>query len=382
MGVLQAEHNTLLVIMSVVIALVAGFTGLSLTRELSKKPLLQQQVSIALASIALGGGIWSMHFVAMLGLQLPILFYYDAAITLVSAVVAILIVGVALVMLHFVDRTPLVITAAGAIVGVGILGMHYIGMAGLQLCRAVYTPFGVIASSLVAVALCILAFWIAYGQRENRNIVFGTVCFAIAVATAHFLAMAGTGFVEVPSANEFGPAMSNEVLALGVILSSFVLFGTFLWVSVTYLVARPQQADADHHKPALAPEPEPEPAPIPAVELQIPCERDGAKVYVSPDDVVLVRADRHYTQVYTERDRLFCVWPITQAIKRLVPAGFLQMHRSYLVNPSKVSRFERAKDKGRCLFATDDLPPAPVSRSKLKEIQDALSAQPSAFGAQ
>ena len=382
MGVLQAEHNTLLVIMSVVIALVAGFTGLSLTRELSKKPLLQQQVSIALASIALGGGIWSMHFVAMLGLQLPILFYYDAAITLVSAVVAILIVGVALVMLHFVDRTPLVITAAGAIVGVGILGMHYIGMAGLQLCRAVYTPFGVIASSLVAVALCILAFWIAYGQRENRNIVFGTVCFAIAVATAHFLAMAGTGFVEVPSANEFGPAMSNEVLALGVILSSFVLFGTFLWVSVTYLVARPQQADADHHKPALAPEPEPEPAPIPAVELQIPCERDGAKVYVSPDDVVLVRADGHYTQVYTERDRLFCVWPITQAIKRLVPAGFLQMHRSYLVNPSKVSRFERAKDKGRCLFATDDLPPAPVSRSKLKEIQDALSAQPSAFGAQ
>lgn len=382
MGVLQAEHNTLLVIMSVVIALVAGFTGLSLTRELSKKPLLQQQVSIALASIALGGGIWSMHFVAMLGLQLPIQFYYDSAITLVSAVVAILIVGVALVMLHFVDRTPLVITAAGAIVGVGILGMHYIGMAGLQLCRAVYTPFGVISSSLLAIALCILAFWIAYGQRENRNIVFGTVCFAIAVATTHFLAMAGTGFVEVPSANEFGPAMSNEVLALGVILSSFVLFGTFLWVSVTYLVARPQQADADHHEPALAPEPEPEPAPIPAVELQIPCERDGAKVYISPDDVVLVRADGHYTQVYTERDRLFCVWPITQAIKRLVPAGFLQTHRSYLVNPSKVSRFERAKDKGRCLFATDDLPPAPVSRSKLKEIQDALSAQPSAFGAQ
>jgi len=366
---LNAEHNALLVIMSCVVAIVAGFTGLSLTRDLSQKPLFQRQVSIALASIALGGGIWSMHFVAMLGLQLPILFFYDAAITLVSALIAILVVGVALVMLHFVERTPVVISAAGSVVGVGVLLMHYIGMAGLQLCRAVYTPIGIAISSVAAIALCILAFWIAYGQRENRNIFLGTVCFAIAVCAAHFLAMAGTSFVAVPSLTEFGPTMSNEVLALGVIFSSFVLFGTFLWVSVTYLVATPPNVTA------------PPTTPLPVSDLQIPCERDGAKLYIAPDDIVFVRADGHYTQVYTDHDRLFCVWPITQATKRLIPAGFLQTHRSYLVNPSKVNRFERTKDKGRCIFASDDLPPAPVSRSKLKLIQDALGLHLGAVGA-
>lgn len=372
MDILESNHDAFLVVMSCVVALVAGFTGLSLTRDLSRKPVLQRQISIALASIALGGGIWSMHFVAMLGLDLPVLFYYDAAITLVSALSAILIVGAALVLLHFLERTPFVISAAGAVVGIGILGMHYIGMAGLQLCQAIYTPFGIIFSSIVAICLCIVAFWVAYGRRENRNIFFGTICFAVAVCSVHFLAMAGTNFVAVPSLHEFGPTMSNEVLALGVIFSSFIIFSSFLWVSITYLVVKPGTPDV----PTLSPEVET--VPTPPQSLQIPCERDGARVFISPSDVALVRADGHYTQVYTDQDRLFCVWPITEATKRLASTGFLQTHRSYLVNPNKVSRFERQKDKGRCIFAKNDLPPAPVSRSKLKLIQDALRAQPGA----
>ena len=166
----------------------------------------------------------------MLGLKLPILFYYDAAITLVSALCAILIVGAALILLHFAKRTPTTIASAGAIVGVGVLVMHYIGMAGLELCRAVYSPFGVVLSSIVAIGLCMLAFWIAYGQRTNRNIVLGTVFFAMAVCSVHFLAMTGTNFVAEPSTSDFGPSMSNKTLALGVIFFSFVIFGACLWV--------------------------------------------------------------------------------------------------------------------------------------------------------
>lgn len=372
MDFLNVTHSGFLVAMSAVVAVVAGFTGLSLTRDLSEKPIFQKKVAIALASVALGGGIWAMHFVAMLGLQLPILFYYDAAITLVSALSAILIVGAALIILHFAPRTPTTISLAGGIVGVGILVMHYIGMAGLELCKAIYTTSGVVFSSVVAIALCVLAFWIAYGHRTNRNILLGTLCFAIAVCSVHFLAMAGTNFVAAPGLTEFGPTMSNETLALGVIFFSFVMFGACLWVSITYLVV-PVREDTDPpaSRPAMAP------AAIP----QIPCERDGTKVFIAPNDVLFVRADGHYTQVYTKEERLFCVWPITEATKRLLPAGFLQTHRSYLVNPQRVARFERTKDKGRCLFEGADLPPAPVSRSKLKVIQDALAAPVGAVGA-
>ncbi len=367
---LDVNHNTFLVAMSCVVALVAGFTGLSLTRDLGSKPDFEKKVLIALASIALGGGIWAMHFVAMLGLQMPILFYYDAAITLISALTAILIVSATLIILHFTVRTRFTVTLAGGIVGVGVLAMHYIGMAGLQLCRAVYTPLGVVASSLVAVLLCVLAFGIAYGERTNRNTFLGTLCFAVAVASVHFLAMAGTNFVAVSGGPEFGPLMSNETLALGVVFFSFVMFGACLWVGVTYL-PRPQKATAPHKEKEL---PDAD-----AQLLQVPCEREGSKVFVSVKDVVFVRADAHYTQVYTHNERLFCVWSVTEATKRLVPMGFLQTHRSYLVNPGHVVRFERTKDSGKCVFEGPETPPAPVSRSKLKTIQDALASQAGAI---
>ncbi len=368
MEFLDASHSGFLVLMSCAVALVAGFTGLSMTRDLSTRPVFEKKASIALAAIALGGGIWAMHFVAMLGLQLPILFYYDAAITLVSALVAILIVGAALIILHFAERTRNTIALAGGLVGVGILVMHYIGMAGLELCKAIYTPLGVVLSSVAAIALCVLAFGIAYGRRTKRNIVLGTVCFAMAVSTVHFLAMSGTNFAAVPNAAEFGPSMSNQTLALAVIFFSFVIFGACLWVSVTYLIAPNERPEAGE-------------PPKPTPQVQVPCERDGTKVFVSAADVLFVRADGHYTQVYTEAERLFCVWPVTEAAKRLIPVGFLQTHRSYLVNPARVSRFERTKDKGRCLFDNGDLPPAPVSRSKLKVVQDALAPQPGAVRA-
>lgn len=313
-----------------------------------------------------------MHFVAMLGLQMPILFYYDAAITLISALTAILIVGAALIILHFTVRTRFTVSLAGGIIGVGILVMHYIGMTGLKLCRAVYAPLGVIVSSLVAVLLCILAFGIAYGQRTNRNIFLGTLCFAVAVTSVHFLAMAGTGFVAVSDGSEFGPFMSKETLALGVILFSFVIFGACLWVGVTYLPQPKKDAAPSREKDA------------PDAEqrfLQVPCERGGGKVFVSAKDVVFVRADAHYTQVYTHDERLFCVWSVTEATKRLVPLGFLQTHRSYLVNPRHVVRFERTKDSGKCVFEGPETPAAPVSRSKLMIVQDALASQVSAIRA-
>ena len=164
------NHNFFLVTMSCIVAIVAGFTGLSLTRNLSNKSVPEKAISVALAAVALGGGIWSMHFVAMLGLRLPVLFYYDSAITLVSAFSAILIVGCALILLHFLERTSLKILAAGALVGVGILVMHYIGMAGLELCRAIYTRSGIAMSSVVAIALCMSAFWAACPNRPDNTL--------------------------------------------------------------------------------------------------------------------------------------------------------------------------------------------------------------------
>lgn len=371
MEFLDVSHNTALVIASILVAFIAGFTGLTLSKDLSKQSVLRRKASIAMSAVALGGGIWSMHFVAMLGIQMPVLFYYDAAITLASALLAILIVGAALLLLHFRERTPFTLSAAGALVGCGILAMHYIGMAGLQLCRAVYTPLGILLAVVSAVGLCIAAFWIAYGQRTNRNILLGTLCFGAAVSAVHFAAMAGTNFVATPTLREFGPVMSNETLAMGVILSSFVIFGAFLWMGVTFFT--PSVVEAAQHAIATQTPNASEAvlSPTPAI-VRIPCDQNGVTKLIAPEQVAFVQAEGHYTNVFTKDAKFFCGWPISEAIARLEAAGFIRTHRSYLLNPSQVSDFERLKDTGVCRFASPNLPPVPVSRSYLKGVRDVL----------
>lgn len=373
---LDVSHNLALVVASIFIAIVAAFTGLTLSKDLAKQSVLRRKGSIAISAIALGGGIWSMHFVAMLGIEMPMLFYYDAAVTLASALLAILIVGTALLLLHFRERTPLTLTAAGTLVGCGILAMHYIGMAGLQLCRAVYTPLGIALAVVSAIGFSIAAFWVAYGRRTKRNILLGTFCFGFAVSAVHFVAIFGTRFVAVPTISEFGPVMSNETLAMGVIVSSFVIFGTFLWMGVTFLapttvlssqsyVVELQEPGAEPAVPDRVPE-------LAPVAMRIPCERNGSTQFVDPAKVAFVRADGHYTNVYTSDGKMLCAWPITAAVERLETCGFIQTHRSYLVNPAHVEQFERRKDNGVCRFASADLPPVPVSRSNLKHVRDIL----------
>lgn len=389
MQILDYSHNPMLVFASLLVAMMAGFTGLSLTKGLSERNIMHRKISIALASVALGGGIWSMHFVAMLGLQLPILFYFDAAITLASALVAILVVGVALLILHFRKRTRTTLVAAGTIVGLGVLAMHYIGMSGLQLCRALYTPSGIALAIVSSCALNIAAFSIAYGKRTNRNIIVGTLFFGFAVFAVHFIAIGGTDFVAIDVLNEVGPLISKEVMAIGVVLSSFVLCAAFLLTGITF--SAPSQPAAPQTQVNIAPEAkqetnqeeagttvEPEAAlvaddeGVTAANKQIPYEQGGRTFFVDVDAVAVIRAEGHYTHLYTETDKLFCVWSITEAEKRLTPGPFIRTHRSFLINPSFVTGFERLKDNGVCHFKVASLEKVPVSRSRLRAVRDVL----------
>jgi NO-binding membrane sensor protein with MHYT domain len=364
MEFLEYSHNLWLVVASLSVSLVAAFTGFSLTRGIAAQPVAMRKLSVTLAAIALGGGIWSMHFVAMLGLQLPIPIYYDAMITLGSALIAILMVGAALLLLHFYPRTRASLTAAGCVIGLGIVAMHYLGMSGLQLCRAVYTLPGVVFAVLAACGLSVAAIWVAYGQRRPRNILLGTLAFGFAVFLVHFAAVFGTRFVAVPTAQEIGPLMGNEVLALGVLVSSFVLCGAFLLTGVTFLA---QGAKAEGALPVEA-----EVKPVQVLQ-RIPYEHHGQTHFIDARDVAFLRAEGHYTLLYAGANKHFCTWSITEAERRLSPGPFLKVHRSYLVNPAHVAHFERRKDNGLCHFRLggQDVT-TPVSRSRLAQLREAL----------
>jgi NO-binding membrane sensor protein with MHYT domain len=378
--VLEMSHNHLLISASLIVAMMAGFTGLSVMQGASGLNLVARKRAVIMAAIAMGTGIWSMHFVAMLGMELPVPFFYDALITLASALVAILVVGIALLIMHFIPRTVQTKTIAGVIVGSGILAMHYLGMYGIRLVHPIYSGIGIIVAIATSIILSTSMIFIAYNERENKNIIAGTVLFGIAVFMVHFVAMAGTEFEEMSNAPVPDLRMSNEVLALGVALASFVISGAFLLMSVSLL---PSNFKADLVEKAITDSFVSEKATdVIAVNptepdeknwVQIPYERNNQTHFIKIEDIAAIRAEGHYTILYSVDEKHFCPWNISEMKKRLTGEGFLQTHRSYLVNHRHISSFERTKDNGYLLFSKfKSFEKVPVSRSKLNEIRKEL----------
>lgn len=349
---------------------------MSLTRGAAQLAVPVRKLVVSASAVILGWGIWSMHFVAMLGLQLPVLVYYDPLITLVSALIAILVTGLALVLVHFGQRTTLKIVVAGATLGVGIAAMHYVGMSGIEVCRPVYSVAGVLTALSASIALSIMSFLISYGTRSRRSILLGVLGFAVAVFAVHFIAMSGTGFVLSDASAGTGPKLSNELLAFGVALSAFVLSGASLLTGATFAETdAPAAPDADHAAEPAADPPAPASPPkiAEAPEPRLPYEANAKTHFIDAHCVSAIRAEGHYTVLYAGKDKLFCPWSITEAEARVRSPGFIRTHRSYLVNTAHVTSFERKKDNGVCYFDnTDALSKAPVSRSRLPEVQDLL----------
>jgi NO-binding membrane sensor protein with MHYT domain len=356
---LVVHYDPLLVLAAVLVAAMASFTGLRLASGLSQLAPARRKGQIVMAAVALGGGIWSTHFVAMLALRLPVPVFYDALTTLVSALIAILLTGAALLLLHFGQRTTRRVVGAGALMGIGIVTMHYTGMAGIEGSGTVYGASGYVVSTVFAIALSIAALRLAYGRRTLRTLILGAGAFGSGIVAMHFSAMYWTGFVRLDALALTAPAISNDYLALIVAMATFALCGAFLLSTVTAPVQVPTAASStpeDTRRPT-----------------RIPYERDGKTFFVATTEIMAARADGHYTTLFRGDEALFCSWPISRLEEELDATRFLRTHRSYIVNLDYVRGFERRRDQGVCLFEVGAaLSEAPVSRTNITQTRTLL----------
>ena len=372
-GMIVYTYSPWLVVLSVVVALMASFTGLSMTQGLSRMTVGQRQLRVALSSVALGGGIWSMHFIAILAMRFNVPVYFEIGETVASALFAILLAGLALLIMHFGVRTRGKATISGAILGVGIVAMHYVGLSAIEGCLPVYSTGGIVVAGVLAVGLGIAAITIAYGARTERNTLLATLVFGAAVTVVHFVAMSQTTF-EAAGDLAASLGLGNSQVALLVMLPVFIIAGAFLLVSASSLGRAPM---ADKLVPAgFGPEVRIQTPVATAVRAEIaqrlPYQRDGRTHLVAVETVYALRAEGHYTTAYLDIGPMFCPWSVTVAEERL-PPGFMRVHRSWLINLALVSAYERAKDHGYCVMAgAQGLEKIPVSRARIPAVLEAL----------
>ncbi|NGO07483.1 hypothetical protein G5C60_07390 [Streptomyces sp. HC44] len=161
---------------------------------------------LALGSAAIGSGIWTMHFIAMMGFSVqetPI--HYDKPITFASLGVAILMVGIGIFIVGYKGASGTALFTGGTITGLGIASMHYLGMAGMQLNgKLEYNTFTVSASVVIAVAAATTALWAAGQVRGFLWSVGASLVMGLAVSGMHYTGMAALrvhlhGTTSIPS---------------------------------------------------------------------------------------------------------------------------------------------------------------------------------------
>lgn len=232
-----------LVILSVAIAIFTSFMALQIAgqaRFVEQKT--RKNLTLAAGSIALGGGVWSMHFIGMLAFDLCTNVDYGIELTLLSMLPSIAASWVALKLISDHDIRLSQLLIGGVLMGAGIGTMHYIGMAAMEMAPLLrYDPWFFALSIVVAVSLAIIALWVKFGinrffrtkiSENYLNIISGSVM-GFAIAGMHYTGMAAARFVQ-PAGMNLPPETGRDValLAMGIAIITITITALVVGVNL------------------------------------------------------------------------------------------------------------------------------------------------------
>ncbi|MDC7806563.1 EAL domain-containing protein [Luteimonas sp BLCC-B24] len=237
---LVGSYNFVLVAVSYLIAAFASYVALDMAGRINATRGAVAHGWLAGGAIAMGFGIWSMHFVGMLAFKLPIPQGYDLAITLYSLLIAICSSAYALNLASGAHLPPSRLAVGALILGSGIAAMHYVGMAAMQMQPGIdYHAGWLLLSVVIAVAAAGAALWIAFALRsEGRGVPYARLLAAavmgVAVVGMHYTGMAAARFPEgsICGAALGGSGISPTWLASLVGATTFAILGLALVTSI------------------------------------------------------------------------------------------------------------------------------------------------------
>src|SRR5258706_15085846 len=225
--VVTGTYDPYLVALSILVAALASYTALDLGGRMAAARGLAGRVWLAAAAITMGGGIWSMHFVAMLAFIMPTPMSYDIGLTTLSLMVAIFVTGGGFYVISRKSASLLRLIFSGIFMGLGIVTMHYTGMAAMRgHAEPSYDRIYVALSIIIAIGASTAALWLAFRTTDLGQKLVAAVVMGLAISGMHYTAMWGTIFTaHVPLHEVQGNAsLDQTTLALAVSGISFFLF--------------------------------------------------------------------------------------------------------------------------------------------------------------
>ena len=351
-------HDPYLVALSVVIAILGGYTGFGLAARIRGTPDVSHRLLLAGAAAFLAIGIWTMHFVGMLAAPIPADTVYLVLPTIVSFLICALVVGVSLFFVSIGEPSQRRVISSAVLLGAGIASMHYVGIHGLagNFAIAHDTPM-VVLSVLIAIVAAYGGLRAFLARQDGIRLIASSIAFGVAVSGMHYTAMDGMHLVPLASEAHHhvgagGLAASQQILSLVVAVFCFVIAAGFLLslvpdprrqamaaaasadpVAETAAAAAPLAEPIAVSFPRLTSAPlgglgqPPRAAPAP----RLPVEGVNGTHFIDTADIRSVRADAHYTRVHDGTRERMCPWSISEAEAQLDPGLFVRVHRSHIV---------------------------------------------------
>ncbi|MEU6374239.1 MHYT domain-containing protein [Streptomyces sp. NPDC046909] len=235
-------------VLSYVMACVGSALGLRCTLRALEADGASKRNWLLLASVAIGSGIWTMHFIAMLGFSVegtPI--RYDVPLTVLSLLMSIGVVAAGVFTAGYGKSRVTSVVFGGLGTGVGVAAMHYTGMAALNLHGDVnYDPMLVIASVAIAVVAATAALTLTLIVRGGVLAAIAALVMGLAVSSMHYTAMYAVSIDLAPSSAGLPGATPTEfIFPLAVVL------GSFLFLAAAYVALSPT---GKRHESAIAAE--------------------------------------------------------------------------------------------------------------------------------
>jgi NO-binding membrane sensor protein with MHYT domain len=233
-------------LLSYAMACVGSALGLRCTVRALESTGTRRRNWLLTASLAIGSGIWTMHFVAMLGFSVSgSAIRYNVPLTILSLLVAVLVVGAGIFTVGYGRSRVRSLLAGGLGTGLGVAAMHYIGMAALRLHGTIdFNPLLVGLSVLIAVVAATVALWAALTVRVSTGAVVASLVLGLAVSSMHYTGMAALA-VHLSQGQRMltGATATDFIFPLAVILGSF-LFLTSAFVALSPTARQRQESES------------------------------------------------------------------------------------------------------------------------------------------
>lgn len=244
MTAIHGGYDYRLVTLSVVLSMFASYAALDLTERVTAAQGWARGFWLGTGAGAMGLGIWAMHYVGMLALNMPIPVFYHLPTVVLSLLAAI---GASAVALFAVSRPKVTLgqdILGSAVMGGGIAAMHYIGMDAMRCAAAIQYDWRIVGLSIaLAVAISFvalkLAFWVRDEKRASWRKIISAVVMGSAIPLMHYTGMWAATFRPTKMAPNLVNTISISTIGLVAISASslFVLSGAIASVFIDRIIA-------------------------------------------------------------------------------------------------------------------------------------------------